>query len=620
MNLDSCIKRRLKIIIYLFLALVIALVLRLYFLQVITGQLYAEQAQENMLRLKTIPAPRGNIYDRNGKLLVKSVPVVSVAVEPHIVLENEDVIKILSEKLHMSYDSIVKKLEDSNLPYLERLILKQDIDYEAMVYLKENASFLPGVEVIDIFLREYNYDFLASHILGYTGEIDKEKLKTDKYKNDYEGGDQIGLTGIELFYEEVLRGRKGKIIYEVDPLGKPVAIIEEESYVTGNSLYLTIDIDLQKEVEEILSQSIAEVRERKVPRSDEYYKVPGGAVVVLGVENCEVLAMASYPTFDPEIFTGGVSVDDWEYLNDPENEYPLNNRAMMAYHPGSAIKIVTAYAGLSEDIIDENTTFVCRGIWYGLGEDFPKWCWNKGGHGSENILRGIRDSCDIFFYEVGYRLFLKNNNIEELLQKCLLLFGFGSETGIDLPYEDRGLVPDRQWKEEYFKDKVEYSIWFPGDTVNMAIGQGYLLATPLQMAQAYAIIANGGIEYTPHLAREIRDCNGDIFIDLDRSEYEDLDMDNSYINIIETGLELVVKEGTAASRFRDFPLNEIQVAGKTGTSEVAGKQDYAWFASYAPIGDPQYVVVVMLEEAGGGSKSAAPIAEKIYKYLFNLNY
>jgi len=184
MNLDSYIKRRLKIVIYLFLALVVALVLRLYFLQVITGQLYAEQAQENMLRSKTIPAPRGNIYDRNGKLLVKSVPVVSVAVEPHIVLENEDVIKILSEKLHMSYDSIVGKLEDSNLPYLDRLILKQDIGYEAMVYLKENASFLPGVEVIDIFLREYNYDFLASHVLGYTGEIDEEKLKTDKYKND----------------------------------------------------------------------------------------------------------------------------------------------------------------------------------------------------------------------------------------------------------------------------------------------------------------------------------------------------------------------------------------------------------------------------------------------------
>ena len=613
------IKIRFRIVLYLLAILAIILMLRLYFLQIMSGGLYAEMASENISREKTVSAPRGNIYDRNGKLLVKSIPVKAVAIEPLIVSENEDVMRILSECLNISYEEIKEKVEQSNLPYTDRLILKQDIDTATMIYLKENSSKLPGVEVIDLYLREYNFGFLASHLLGYTGEIDEERLQSEAYI-DYEGGDQIGLTGLEEAYESVLKGKKGKIIYEVDPLGRPVNILEETDPISGSDLYLTINIDLQRFVEEALYQSILEVRQKKITKTDEYYKVPGGAVVVLDTRNGQVLAMASYPTYNPELFVGGISQAEYDELEDPENHSPLLNRAIMSFPPGSVIKIVPAYAGLAEEVITETSRFNCAGVWLGLGEDFPKYCWNRSGHGSLDIRGAIKNSCDIYFYQVGYGLLLKNDNNEELLQQYLRTFGFGTATGIDLPSEDEGLVPDKEWKKDYFKDKPGYTVWFPGDTVNMAIGQGDLLVTPLQLAQAYSILANRGLEYKPYLAKEIKDSEGNLLPDSSVDDYQDLNLDESFVKIIEDGMVQVVSPGgTAAGTFWDFPLNEIQIAGKTGTAESPPKQDYAWFASYAPVGSPQYVVVAMLEEAGSGGSNVAPMIEKIYRYLFNID-
>ncbi|MCJ7727994.1 MAG: penicillin-binding protein 2, partial [Actinobacteria bacterium] len=473
--------------------------------------------------------------------------------------------------------------------------------------------------VVDVYLREYNFDFLASHLLGYTGEISEDMLKSEKYGDGYEGGDQVGLTGLEETYESLLKGKKGKIIYEVDPLGRPVNILEETSPTYGNDLYLTIDIDLQRVVEEILYQSILEVRQKKIKDTDEYYKVPGGAVVVLSPKNGEVLAMASYPTFNPELFVGGITQTNWDSLNDPENYYPLNNRAIMSFPPGSAIKIVPAYAGLAEEIISERGRLNCAGVWSGL-EDLLKYCWQRGGHGSLDIRGAIKNSCDIYFYQVGYGLFTKYNNMEELLQKYLRIFGFGSATGIDLPNEDGGLVPDKEWKKDYFKDQPGEDVWFPGNTVDMAIGQGYLMVTPLQMAQAFSILANRGIQYTPYIVKEVRDTEGNLFPDSSIQEYQDLKLNEYFIEIIEDGLVQVVGPGgTAAYSFRNFPLDEYSVAAKTGTAEFYGRQDYAWFASYAPVGSPEYVVVVMLEEAGSGGSNVAPIVEKIYRYLFPID-
>ena len=617
--MGSSIKIRFRLVIYFLIILITVLVVRLYFLQVMSGEVYAQEASTSILRTKNIPAPRGNIYDRNGKLLVRSVPSPAVVVDPRLVSKNEEVLEILSRKLNIRKSEILEKINSENLSYLDKVILQYDIDYGSLIYFKENEGNLPGVEVVDIFLREYEYGTIGAHILGYTGEIDEQRLAMEQYSTGYEGGDQIGLTGIEEFYEHILKGSKGSITYEVDPVGKPQNIVEEIPYVPGNDLFLTIDIDLQKTVEELLVNSIMELRQQKPRNSEDFYRVPGGAVVVLDAANGEVLTMASYPTYDPSVFTGGISVSDWEFLNDPVNAYPLNNRAVMSFAPGSVFKIVTAYAGLSEEIINTGRYINCGGIWYKLGQDFPKWCYAKSGHGSLNIYSGIQRSCDIFFYEVGFELFLKNDNSDELLQKYARIFGFGNKTGIDLPFEEEGIVPDKEWKKEYFKDQIGNRVWFPGDSVNMAIGQGDLLVTPLQMACAYSILLNRGLELAPHLGKEVRDPHGNIFTGLNQENPVDLKLDGKNIDIIEKGLELVVESGTAAGRFIGFPLDEIPVAGKTGTAEVIGKQDYGWFVCYAPVENPEYVIVVMLEQAGGGSSSAAPIAVKILDYLYDLD-
>jgi len=610
--------KRLMFVSYLVIVALVVLIFRLYFLQVMSGEVFAQAASENITRVRYTMAPRGNIFDRNGKLLVESVPTVAIAVDPYLVLNREDILDILSRKLNLSYYELKNELERSKSTYIDKVIIKQNIDKETLVYFRENSQNLPGVEVVNIFLRKYNYGYLASHVLGYTGEISEEELAQEKYKSGYQGGDQVGKTGIEEEYEDILKGAKGKIVYEVDPLGRPTDIIEQTDYIPGNDIYITIDIELQRYVEELLATQLDEIRKTLVPHTDEYYRARGAAAVVLDTKTGEVLAMASNPTFDPSIFVGGISQSNWDQLNDPENYFPLNNRAIMGFPPGSVFKIVTACAGLSTEVINSNTRINCAGIWYGLGSNFPKTCWNKGGHGGLNILGALQNSCDIYFYDVGLRLYSKNKNSDELLQKYSRIFGFGSATGIDLPNEDPGIVPDKAWKKETFKNDKENSIWFPGDTVNMAIGQGDLLVTPLQLADAYMVIANKGLKYKPHLLKSIKDEGDENLFDYKFDDYEDLELNQAYLNTIESGLNLVTKQGTASSAFANFPLDEIPVAGKTGTAEFAGRQDYAWFACYAPIGNPQYVIAIMLEEAGGGGKNVAPIARKILEYLFHL--
>ena len=542
---------RFKIIIYFTIGVLAALLLRLYFIQIISGEIFAEMASESISRRTSIAAPRGNIYDRNGKLIAKSIPVSAIAAQPHILLQSDEAIELLSDYIGIPAAEIRKKLENTNISYLEKVFLKTGIDKPTMIRIKESSDRLPGVEIVDVFLREYNYGVLGSHILGYTGEIDEERLASELYSGDYSGGDLIGLTGLEEKYESMLRGEKGEIVYEVDPIGRPVRVIEERPAVSGNDLYLTIDIDLQKITEEILSDQIMAVRKKTLINSDEHYIVSGGAVVVLSAKNGEVLSMASFPTYDPGIFSGGISPQDWTYLNDTENYFPLNNRAIMSYAPGSVFKIVTAYSGLEENIVSEYSTTTCNGIWYGLGSDFPKLCWRKSGHGNLSIRAAIKNSCDIYFYTVGYGLFVKMDNIGELLQKYSRMFGFGQETGIDLPSEDEGRVPDREWKKEYFADRIENTVWFPGDTVNISIGQGDLLVTPLQMAVAYSIIANRGIQYEPHLVKEIKDPYGDLYVGSTTPDWKDIEMDEYYMEIIEDGLNMVTSPGgTAAYAFR----------------------------------------------------------------------
>jgi penicillin-binding protein 2 len=329
---------------------------------------------------------------------------------------------------------------------------------------------------------------------------------------------------------------------------------------------------------------------------------------VLDPRNGEVIALASYPTYDPEQFIGGISNKDWQTLIDKKNNFPLNNRALMTYPPGSTFKPVTLMGGLQDGLIKFSDGFVCGGRWYGLGKKWARYCWDHAGHGSIGLSRAIAESCDTVFYIIGHD-FYKDTN--ERLQFWAKAFGFGTRTEIDLPMEARGRIPDKKWKQEFNKSDPEYQKWYPGDTVNMAIGQGDLLASPLQVASFYGAIANDGITYRPHIGKAMISWDGNVQREFKLTEKDKrkLPASQNIIKFTQDALgRVTLPGGTAASAFAGF---KERVAGKTGTAQVRGKDDYAWFAGYAPMDDPRYVVVVMVEQGGHGGSIATPAARKI---------
>jgi penicillin-binding protein 2 len=405
----------------------------------------------------------------------------------------------------------------------------------------------------------------------------------------------------------VLQGTKGYRRIEVDASGDPRRIIEEGEPITGNDIVLTIDPAIQTVAEGAL------VRALKDAHKDEYPNANAGAAIALDVKTGEVLAMASYPTYDPTLFLGGISTENWETLNAEDSEYPLTNRTMMALYPAaSTFKAFTGLAGLENGMAREGSMYYCPGKWTEMGEQWPKWCWLRSGHGDISFHAGVVDSCDTVFYEIGYEFYKQD---KEELQSFVRQWGFGDETGVDLPGELAGRVPDAQWKNEFNKDYPEYQKWLPGDTVNMVIGQGDLLVSPLQLAAAFGGIANDGAVMKPHVLREVRDGKGDAVRVFEPEVAYQPDVSAKNLAVMESALEDVITDGTAKQAFRGF---DEEVAGKTGTAEVAGSDDYAWFVAYAPVDDPQYVVAVVIEEGGHGGTVAAPAVREILSAALGL--
>jgi penicillin-binding protein 2 len=328
------------------------------------------------------------------------------------------------------------------------------------------------------------------------------------------------------------------------------------------------------------------------------------------VRTGEVIAMASVPTYDPTLFIGGIGQEEWDALNDEDSEYPLNNRAVMsAYPPASTFKAVTGIAGLEEGVTNLSKGYYCAGKWTEMGEQWPKHCWKRTGHGNMGFMSGMRDSCDTVFYEIGYEFYKRR---DERLQAYARSFGLGEQTGIDLPGEVPGRVPDASWKREYNSFYPEYQTWLPGDTVNMAIGQGDMLTTPLQMASVFGTLGNGGVMMRPHLMQEIIGPTEDTSLLYEPEIVHEPPVSDENIDIIRRALTLVTESGTAEDAWEGFPT---RVAGKTGTAEVRGKDDYAWFAAYAPADDPEYAVAVVIEEGGSGGGVAAPATRQILSSL-----
>ncbi|HAL61094.1 MAG TPA: penicillin-binding protein 2 [Chloroflexi bacterium] len=628
-----------RIIILLLFSL---LALQTWRLQIVQGEESLERANRNRFRLVSTLAPRGVIYDRQGRLLVRNIPSFTVSVVPADLPPDreEEVIQRLASLLEMPVESRLDS-EPSSLPQnphllgLERwfrpgirdlieegrktpfvpIILAHDVPREVAFLIEEEHLDLPGVVVQTEAQREYIDGPLLSHIIGYVGLIPEEEVESylERPGSDYELNDLVGLTGVELTFEEELRGKKGRKHVEVDVAGREVRTVGAAmDPQPGYNLILTIDLDLQKEATEALQEEMTAAGSQS------------GVVVAMDPQTGEILALVSLPSYDNNLFIGGISLEDYQALRDHPHR-PLVDHALTGqYPPGSIFKIVGAAAGLEERIINRHTAINCPGtIWLphrfapqdpSLAQPFR--CWRQAGHGPLSVVSAIAQSCDIFFYTLagGYREFQGLGL--PMLSYYARLFGLGSPTGIDLPGESEGLIPSEDWKRLTYGEA-----WVTGDTYNMAIGQGYILTTPLQMLNATAAVANGGTLYRPQIVREVRDTEGNIVRPFRKEVIRQLPIAPENLALVQEGMRAAVAWGTAWRA----NLPGVAVAGKTGSAEYPGPRDregrlptHAWFVAYAPAEDPEIALVVFIEGGGEGSVTAAPVAARILADYFDL--
>jgi penicillin-binding protein 2 len=584
-----------------------ALGVRLWSMQVLSAGQYVAAAASNSTREISLPAPRGQILDAKGRPLVTNRSVMTVTAPSSISVDTTMVVR-LSAAIDVPVIDIQKKLASFKQQRLAPRVLRTDIPLATAAYLEEHAAEFPGVQVQAAAVRGYPFGSLAAHILGYTGEISEAQLAASPLP-DAAMGDIVGKTGVEAEYDKVLEGVKGFQRLEVDNQGRVVSVLAQGEPLAGKDIELTIDKDVQATAEKALSNAIAHAHGLG------FNKSKAGAAVVLDVNTGAVIAMASAPTFDPSSFLGGISDATWQSLNATASEYPLTNRAIMsAYPPGSTFKAVVAMAALQDRLITPSTVIYCPAHWTGFGAQWAKWNWDHTTNASLSVVAAIEKSNDSFFYSVG-KLFYESPG--EKMQAFASSVGFGKALGIDLPGEVGGRVPTAAWKKTFNQNYPEYQAWVPGDTVNMAIGQGDLLVTPLQLADYYATLANGGHVMLPHVLQAVLGADGTPALVVTPTVLPGPTLSAANLATLRTALVGVTTVGTGAAAMRGF---STPVAGKTGTAQMAGKDDYAWFACYAPANKPRYAVVVMVEQGGHGGSVAEPAARQILSKLFSVKY
>lgn len=569
------------------------LITRLWYLQIIESESLLDLSESNRLRFVPVAASRGTILDRNGTVLVKNTPSFSLAVIPQDVKDKDILIGKLSKALNLDRAELLEKWEKGKgrAKYYP-IMLASGITRDQMEYLEENRLQLPGIDIEMKPVREYPNGILAAHLLGYLAEISEDELDQPVF-NDYNPGDYIGKSGIERNWEHELHGSDGGRQVEVDARGRFLRIISESAPTVGNSLVLTIDSQLQKVAEQAFADK-------------------AGAAVVMDVNSGEILSFVSNPGFDPALFAGKMPAKQWkEYLEDIR--HPLENKALKGqYPPGSTYKIITALAGLEHGVIDENTTVICKGS-LAVGNSTFK-CWNKKGHGAVNLRRALRESCDVYFYQLGERLGV------DRISACARDFGLGMPLGIGLENEKGGLIPTTEWKEKKYGKK-----WYLGDSLSAAIGQGYVLTTPMQLASMISTVANEGTVYRPRLVKKVVDRDGKVLKEFPPQIIRKLSIKPNNFRLVKEGLFAVVNEphgtGVAAR------LYEVKVAGKTGTSQVVKMhnskgevpyqyRDHALFVAFAPYDKPEVAVAVVVEHGEHGGGAAAPVAGRILRGYF----
>ncbi len=582
---------------------------RLWFLQILTGSQRVAEANDNRLRTVKLVPPRGTILDRNGRILVDNRPGNAIGIRPMDVPAGElsPLIRRLARVLHVTQAEIRRQLREHAANPYDLVVIKEDVSRRVFSYILERQPSFPGVEVQKNYLRDYPGGDLAAQLLGYTGEISAKQLKEPRFSG-YVAGDVIGQSGVEYTYDRWLRGLDGALKVEVDAFGRPKAQVPGGRLPQpGDSLVLTIDQRVQKAAENAIRYGI------QLAHANNHWAANAGAAIVMNPRNGELLAMASSPTYDPAIFADGLTTKEWRQLAKPSADNPLMDRADQGAYPvGSTFKLIDAVAGLEEGVISPYTTFTCPGYFKAYGSTWHCWIY-PGAHGSVSLDLALEESCDVYFYNVGLLFYgRKGTELEDWAKRL----GLGHLTGIDIPGEVPGLVPTPEWRRKTFTSAID-KLWKPGNSINLAIGQGDLKATPLQMAVAYAAVANGGSVVQPHLGLKVLSPEGRLVERLPGAPPRKLDISLATLDAVRRGIRLAASGpvGTSTSVFTGFP---VPVAGKTGTAEMLGKGDYSWYVSWAPADNPKYLVAVMIEQGGHGGTSAAPAARMIYDTLFNV--
>ena len=572
-----------------FIFLFAIILFKAWHMQIIKGKYYRKLAENNRVRTVIVPPLRGIIYDRNREIMAKNVASFNLGLVRADIKDLEMTLKMIAPITGLSPEEMRETIKENKNPDpFSPLIIKDEISMREVALIESRKWFLPGVQVVVEGRREYPHMQSAAHLLGYVGEINRSQLKEPEYASETPGR-IIGQYGIEKVYDNLLRGSLGRKNIEVDATGRERRELNTIEPVSGDNVILSVDLRLQKMAEDALG-------ERR------------GAVVVMETGTGEILALASNPAFDPNLLSKRLSQKVWQQIvNDPE--FPMNNRATQGtYPPGSVFKIVMSAGGLEEGLIDDQARISCSGGMRFGNRVFRDW--KSEGHGSVDLNKAIVESCDVYFYQLGNRMGV------DTIEKYASLFGLGNVTGIDLPSEKKGLVPSTQWKLAARKER-----WYPGETLSVAIGQGYMSVTPLQQAVMVNTVANSGVVVRPRILKGImpeQNVPTNRVYHFPPVEIRKTGISEHTLELIKEALKGVVYNpgGTGGAARSSL----IEIAGKTGTAQAVGRKfqsnpgrfnDHAWFAAFAPADKPEITVAVLVEHGGHGGAAAAPVAKKI---------
>jgi penicillin-binding protein 2 len=580
--------------------MLLILLLRFFYLQVIRHDYFRTMADSNRIYVVPIVPNRGLILDRNGVVMAQNYSGYTLEIAPDKVTDMDALIAELSKLVEITPKDI-KRFQKllTERQTLETMPIRSQLSNEEVARISAQQFRFPGVEIKARLFREYPYSDVTSHLIGYVGRInqkDIDQLAEDEIASNYLGSDYIGKTGVEQSYEKALHGTTGFEQVEVDAAGRAVRVLSRTAPQSGSNLMLTLDAKLQ----EVAEQAFGDYR---------------GALVAIDPTNGEVLAFISKPGYDPGLFIDGIDTETWDELNNSPDT-PLNNRALRGQYPlGSTIKPFMALAGLYYGTRSPARTISDPGYYMLPGSRHQYRDWKYGGHGSVDMYKSIVISCDTYYYGLATEMGIDN------MHSYLSRFGFGQKTGIDMEGESLGLLPSPEWKAKRYKQ-----IWYPGDTVSAGIGQGYNLVTPVQLAFATAILANDGVAFQPHLVKEIRRAKEGALL-TESKQLFDLKIDPSYLKLVKSAMEAVTKPGGTAAG-ANYGAS-YRMAGKTGTAQVIAikqgekydakkvseyNRDHAWFIAFAPADKPRIALAVLAENGGHGGSTAAPIARKVLDY------